>query len=93
MDSLPAHREKLTKQMMEEYEIKVILNVPYSPDLNPVESLISIVKNVIRRRRTANLIHGRYESNENLINRGLAELTKQKVQSCIRYSKHLIYKD
>ena len=63
MDSLPAHKHNLSQLMMTEYEIKWILNVPYSPDFNPTESVISIVKNVIKRRRTANLVHNRYESN------------------------------
>ena len=79
--------------MMTEYGIKWILNVPYSPDFNPTESVISIVKNVITRRRTANLVHGRYESNEDLINRGLTALTKEKIRNCINYSRHLIYKE
>ena len=77
--------------MLKEYGIRYIFNVPYSPDLNPVESCISVMKNTIKRQRTANLVLGKYDSNEELIKKGMRALTKKKIQNCIKWSKHLIY--
>ena len=56
MDNLGGHVANLTKQKMSEYGMRFVYNVPYQPDLNAVESVISILKNTIKRERTANMV-------------------------------------
>ena len=44
MDNLTTHTSKKTKKTMQDLRIKALFNLPYSPDLNGIESTFSKVK-------------------------------------------------
>ena len=44
MDNLTTHTSKKTKKTMQDLHIKALFNLPYSPDLNAIESTFSKVK-------------------------------------------------
>ena len=44
MDNLTTHTSKKTKKTMQDLHIKALFNLSYSPDLNPIESTFSKVK-------------------------------------------------
>ena len=50
-DNLAVHRSKDVRDEMDRLEIPYIFCPPYSPDCNPIESVFSIYKNLLRRRR------------------------------------------
>ena len=51
MDNLAVHRSKVIKERLDELSIECIFNPAYSPDLNGVESVFSIFKNLYKRKR------------------------------------------
>ena len=51
MDNLSVHRSNEVKERMDELQMKYIFGPAYSPDLNPIESVFSIAKHYIKKRR------------------------------------------
>ncbi len=50
-DNARIHTAKLTRKWLEDNHIEVMEWPPYSPDLNPIENLWSLLKNAIYKRR------------------------------------------
>ena len=48
-DNMAVHRSHEVIGKLEELDIDIIFNVPYSPDYNPCESCLSIIKNLYKR--------------------------------------------
>ena len=44
MDNAAIHTAKIVKKMYNDWELSVILNSPNTPELNPAELVIGIVK-------------------------------------------------
>lgn len=50
MDNAKIHHSKILKKYMDLSENKILYNVPYSPEYNPIEQLFSKLKLIIRRK-------------------------------------------
>ena len=50
-DNLAVHRSLLVRQRLEDLSIGYVFCLPYSPDLNGIESVFSIFKNKLKRLR------------------------------------------
>jgi transposase len=48
LDNLSAHKDKVSREMIESVGAQVIFLPPYSPDLNPIEKMWSKVKQLLR---------------------------------------------
>ena len=57
-DNLAVHRSKDVRDELDNLKIPYIFCHPYSPDCNPIESVFSIYKNILRRRRLQALSKG-----------------------------------
>ena len=57
MDNCSVHKTPAMKMKMEELNIKFIWNVPYSPDLNPIEACFSKIKNYYKRQKLNKLMN------------------------------------
>ena len=57
MDRLSVHKCKTSKKEMTRLNIKWILNVPYSPEFNPIESVFSRVKFLFCNTRLNSLVN------------------------------------
>ena len=57
MDNCSVHKTEAMKMKMEELNIKFIWNVPYSPDLNPIEACFSKIKNYYKRQKLNKLMN------------------------------------
>ena len=55
-DNLAVHRSKDVRDELDRLCIPYIFCPPYSPDCNPIESVFSIYKNLLRRRRLQALV-------------------------------------
>ena len=50
-DNLAVHRSRDVREELDNLQIPYIFCPPYSPDCNPIESVFSIYKNQLKRRR------------------------------------------
>ena len=55
MDNLSAHRSEKSKAEMARLGFRTIFNVPYSPELNPIEFTFSKIKQKFRSLRARKL--------------------------------------
>ena len=55
MDRLSVHRTKVVKDEAEKLQLMLIFNASYSPDYNPIEGVIGLAKDYIRRKRWQNV--------------------------------------
>ena len=58
MDRLNVHRSLRVTDVMAELGIVRILNSSYSPNHNPIEGVIGVIKNELKRQRTHQIAHG-----------------------------------
>ena len=56
MDNLGVHRSKRIQDAMEELGVEWIYNAGYSPDYNPAERAIGLVKGHVKKRRLKAII-------------------------------------
>ena len=59
MDNIPFHKTPAVKQAILRAKLKLIFLPPYSPDLSPIESMWSKVKNILKQKaaRTIGVFH------------------------------------
>ncbi len=50
-DNAPIHTSGVTKRFLNNNRLPVILNIPYEPELNPIENVFSQLKGYYRRLR------------------------------------------
>ena len=89
MDNLSTHTSKKTKKTMQELHIKALFNLSYSPDLNPIESTFSKVKQKFKVLRIQKLTGQIPDSYETIINKAVKSLKKQDIVNCIDYAYKL----
>ena len=57
LDGASFHRSNEFSAELRELEITRIINVPYSPQYNPIEGCFSIVKNHFKRKRLHDIVN------------------------------------
>ena len=85
-DNLGVHRSHEVRDRLEELSIPCIFSPPYSPDFNGIESLFSIYKNKLKRRRLSAIVHGHAINLEEETRRILAEVDREIIINCIDFS-------
>ena len=55
---MSVHRSNKVKNLLRELDIPYVFNIPYSPDLNPIEFVFSKQKGAYRKYRTDAFING-----------------------------------
>ena len=76
MDNLTTHTSKKSKETMRKLNIKPAYNLSYSPDLNPIESTFSKVKQKFKILRVQKLTGQIQDSYETIINKAVKSLRK-----------------
>ena len=56
MDNMKVHKSESTTQLMQELGIKPLYNMTYSPDMQPVETIYSKVKQHYLKLRARQLV-------------------------------------
>lgn len=54
MDNVRFHHSKIVKECIEETTNKILYNIAYNPDTNPIENCFSIIKKVVGNKEPAN---------------------------------------
>lgn len=78
LDNARIHHSKLVKNYINTTTNKLLYNVPYSPEFNPIEHIFSILKNTIRKQST-NSNSVKLKIN---INNALNKITENCITNC-----------
>lgn len=81
MDNLRVHHIAPVRQMVEKAGMQLLYLPPYSPELNPIEEVWSVIKSVFRRLEARNLpqfVDALYSAKETI--------TTQKIEGIFRHA-------
>ena len=67
-------------------DVRVIMNVSYHPQFNPIEGCFSVVKKHFRRKRLNELVNGQFTSQQKAINNSFRQLTTSTIRNYIASS-------
>jgi len=90
-DNLAVHRSKFVRDYLDELSIPYIFCPPYSPDFNGIESVFSIFKNKLRRRRLQMLVKREKIDLEEETHKIFNEIDKSKIEACIDFSLRKLF--
>ena len=84
MDNARIHHSKIVKDTVNESTNKILYNVPYNPETNPIEFVFSILKNEIRKKAPSTI-----PQIQKVINVALKKITKDKLKNIYNHSLHI----
>ena len=68
---------------MKELGFRIVFNVPYSPEYNPIELTFSKLKHKFRALRAQKLVGLRQETHEALVKMAWESIKKKDVVNCV----------
>ena len=68
MDGAKFHTSKFTREQLKLLNVRVIMNVSYHPQYNPIEGCFSVVKKHFKRKRLNELANGQCANLQKAIN-------------------------
>ena len=71
--------------------IETIINVPYSPQYNPIEGCFSVVKNYFKRKRMNRIMNKMLYSTQLLVDESFRQLTKAKICKMIEHTDDKLF--
>lgn len=89
-DMLPVHKSLICKAEALRLDIRIIFNVSYSPQFNPIEAVFSKVKIVFNRRRLNSLVNKQGWNMDEEVRYAFRQITVEHCASCVRKSFHLL---
>ena len=90
MDQLSAHRSKKVKEECRKHGITICYNISYTPELNPIETCFSYVKQAFKKRRLNALVNKAEFNFVAEIKRAFKNLAPATVAACIKRSLFLL---
>lgn len=76
MDNLAVHTSKRAKDEMRKHGFRFVYNLPFRPDLNPIEFVFSQFKRNFKALRAKKLIGDLNVSHEELVVKAIEQLKK-----------------
>ena len=89
-DNVNIHKANNVATLCGQLDIRLLWNIPYYPDCNPVESCFSVVKNYYRRRRREALVADAPFDSKQVARESFARVRPEHVQHCERRSMNLL---
>ena len=86
MDNLSVHKTNAAKLMYERLQITPLFNIPYQPDLNPIEACFSQVKRHFSSRRLHCLANNLEFDREGAIREAFGQIQVQHVKNNVNRS-------
>ena len=83
LDNLSVHRSHAAIDRIDELGFEYVFTPAYCPDANPIESVFSIFKGRLKKKRIASIIHGERLELPQAIERIWMQLEKEKIKNCI----------
>ena len=90
MDNLGVHVSKETKERMDELGFEYVYGPAYSPDFNGIESVFSLVKAQLKRRRWQAIRHGRPFEIRKEMKQAFENVDEMKIAACVNHSFKLL---
>jgi transposase len=90
MDRLNVHRSHRVQHVMDELGILRILNSSYSPNHNPIEGVIGVIKNELKRQRTHEIAHGNKPDLHQMLENIGANISKEVCVKFILKSNYIL---
>jgi transposase len=81
MDNCSVHHSRKVKNFCESVNLKVIFNIPYCPQFNPIERVWAIVKNTYKRRKLKFVSYKDKKKHENLVRQCMDSISEKQVRS------------
>ena len=85
LDNLSAHKSDKTKTEAARLGFRLIFNVPYSPEYNPIEFVFSKVKQKFRTLRARKMAGVIQDSHRSMVRQAVECVRKQEVVNCINH--------
>ena len=82
VDQLSVHKTKEVWKLYHKYDIQLILNIPASPEMNPIESCFSQVKRIYKQKRLNALVNEIEFDMDEAIERAFEYITPDLVKNC-----------
>ena len=90
IDNAGFHKAIKVNEYVADHNIEIILSPIYSPEYQPVESVIGLVKQCIKKKRLQNILQGKEQSYEKMLNEALKRVTSEYCIKVIKYCSNLI---
>ena len=87
---MAVHKKIEVREEYKKHDIKLILNVGYSPQFNPIEAVFSKVKSIFNRARLNALVRKIEFKMDLEITLAFRRVTNDHCASCCRKSHHLL---
>ena len=86
------HKTKVVQDKLQQQGIKCLFNVPYQPDYNPTESVLSKIKGYYKREKLKKIVNDEIVNVKNLIEESVQCVEKTDIINSINFSLRLINK-
>ena len=83
MDNLQVHKTKEVLETCKRLKARPIFNLPYSPDLNDIETYFSLLKGEYKKLLLERLIKGVKEESSSLIMQSIHNVDQKKAKRCV----------
>ena len=90
LDNLAVHKTTLVKRVCEKLKIVPIFNVPYQPDLNPIESCFSQVKRYYGNQRLQRIVNNLPFERNQVIKEAFDQIQPTHVRNYIKKSEEAL---
>ena len=75
MDNLRVHKANVVKEYLAETGVRIIFNVPYFPQGNPIELVFAQVKREFKTLRTNQIVNGLRQQTVRTVNLSFQEVS------------------
>ena len=89
-DNVNIHKATNVGTLCGQLDIRLVWNIPYYPDTNPVEACFSNVKGYYRRKRLEALVNNAPFANKQVVREAFDRITPEHVQNCENRSMKIL---
>ena len=90
VDQLSVHRTHQSRETAAGLGIRIIYNVAYSPDYNPIETSFSKIKHAYKKGILRRFVQGIEPDFREVAAEAVQQVTLENVQNCVRSSMRLL---
>ena len=85
LDNLSAHKSDKSKEVAARLGFRLIFNVPYSPEYNPIEFIFSKIKQKFRTLRARKMAGVIQDGHHAMVRQAVESVRKQDIVNCVNH--------